>query len=150
MLDTFDFHILANGDVSTAFLGRGCINFKLAANYIRHLPYKRNTDKENLLTVFSDGCGTCSTKHALLRELAIENGRTDIKLVLGVYKMSKDNTPKVGNTLQRSQLEYIPEAHNYLKLSNEILDCTNSRSAAANFIDHLISEIEIEPPDNFF
>ena len=145
MLDTFDFLILNNGDVSSAFLSRGCINFKLAADYVRHLPYKRNTDKENLLTVFSDSCGTCSTRHALLRELAIENGRPEIKLALGVYKMSKENTPKVAGTLQRSQLEYIPEAHNYLKLGSEILDCTNSTSGAANFIDYLISEIEIEP-----
>jgi hypothetical protein len=42
--------------------------------------------------VLAEQRGTCSTKHALLRRLAIEQG-LDIALVLGIYEMTERNTP---------------------------------------------------------
>jgi hypothetical protein len=46
--------------------------------------------------VFADGAATCGPKHAVLRQLAIENGIADLKLKLGVFRMSGENTPAVG------------------------------------------------------
>jgi hypothetical protein len=42
-------------------------------------------------------------------------------------------------------LDYIPEAHNYLKINNQIFDCTTSHSSEINFKNDLIQEIEIQP-----
>jgi hypothetical protein len=64
-------NILAEGPVSHAFLNRGISGFGQAMEWIKQLPYVRNPDKQNLLTVFSDGCGTCSTKHALIKLLEL-------------------------------------------------------------------------------
>ena len=47
------------------------------------------------------------------------NNIPNIKLILGMYKMRTTNTPKIGTTLSEHQLDYMPEAHCYLKI-NEV------------------------------
>lgn len=142
----FDFEIKPRGNISTCFLNRNMDTFSLAASYIQKLPYQRNKNKADLTTVFTDQHGTCSTKHAVLKQLAIENNRNDLQLALGIFKMNGLNTPKIGTTLQQYQLSYLPEAHNYLKFEDRILDYTfPNSSGAANFEQDLLDEIIIEP-----
>jgi hypothetical protein len=81
----------------------------------------------------------------LLRQLAVENKADNIKLILGVFKMSKFNTPQIGATLDKYGLPYILEAHNYLSFDNEIIDCTKTGFGVDNFVADLVAEIEIEP-----
>ncbi len=57
--------------------------------------------------------------------------------------MSAKNTPKISATLQKHKLDYIPEAHNYLKYADQILDCTTINSKPADFENDLLEEIEI-------
>lgn len=108
------------GIVSEQFLNRNIHVFYSACHYISMLPYKRNTDKHDILCVFNDSGGTCSTKHAVLRKLALENDAAEIKLILGIFKMDAGYTGKIKNTLEKFNLEYIPEAHNYLKIEQHI------------------------------
>lgn len=140
-----DFLIEDTGPVSKAFLEKEIETFFEAANYVQQLKYGRNKDKINLCSVLTDNCGTCSTKHALLKLLADEQGKTDIKLIMGIYKMSAANTRGVGSILSQYQLDYIPEAHNYLKYGNEILDYTRTGSKAEDFLSDLLEETEIRP-----
>ncbi len=95
-----------------------------ACKHISNLPYKRNSDKNNIQCVFNDLGGTCSTKHAVLRKLALENKHPEIRLILGIFKMDSEYTFKIKNTLQKFNLNYIPEAHNYLKIEDEYFDFT--------------------------
>ena len=62
-----------------------------------------------------------------------------------MYRMNNLNTPKIGETILESGLEYIPEAHCYLKLNNQRIDITNYNSDIENLICDIIEEIEIEP-----
>jgi len=144
-MSTFNFDIQSSSTLSQNFTSRQVTTFVEACNYIWQLPYKRNSNKNDLSSVFIEQCGTCSTKHALLKELAIENNADNVKLILGVFKMSKVNTPPIAATLEKYGLTYILEAHNYLKVDNEIIDCTKTGFGVANFADDLIAEIEIEP-----
>ena len=140
-----NFDIKSSLPVSKLFLDRQIKTFADACEFIKNLPYGRNENKNDLTTVFTDNRGTCSTKHALLRQLAIENNADNVRLKLGVFKMTKDNTPEVGNTLDKYDLKYIPEAHNYLTVDGEIVDCTKQNSSKDDFIADLLNEIEIEP-----
>lgn len=140
-----NFDIKSNLPISKLFLERQIKTFGEACEFIKNLPYSRNENKDDLTTVFTDNCGTCSTKHALLRQLARENNANHIRLKLGIFKMTKDNTPEVSTTLQQHHLPYIPEAHNYLKIDEEIIDCTKPNSSKDDFIADLLIEIEIEP-----
>ncbi|MBX3163364.1 MAG: hypothetical protein KF900_02700 [Bacteroidetes bacterium] len=140
-----DFYINSSGKISTEFVRRNILTFNQAALFIRQLPYGRNSNKNDLTTLFLDNCGTCSTKHALLKQLAIENNFDEMKLIVGLFKMNGKNTPEVSTTLKRNHLEYIPEAHCYLRYKNLILDYTKQNSKPSDFIDDLIEEIEISP-----
>ena len=140
-----NFPIKSNRIISNRFLKMGLNDFKSAAEYIQLLPYKRNSVKENQLCVFEDLGGTCSTKHSLLKNLAIENNFSQLKLMLGILMMTENNTPKMTEILKKYSLREMPEAHNYLKYKNEIFDFTRKNSSSENFIHDLVEEIEIHP-----
>lgn len=140
-----DFKIVSGNAISDLFLERKINSFIEACDYIRNLPYRRNKNKYDLRAVFEENCGTCSTKHALLKQLANENKSNNIRLMLGIFKMTKTNTPEVAQTLEKYGLEYIPEAHNYLKTTEETIDCTKPNFKDAGFKNYLLNEIEIQP-----
>ncbi|MGA9211943.1 hypothetical protein [Kaistella sp.] len=145
MQTTVNFAIHSKGIISERFLELGFNDFKSAAEFAKILPYKRNNAKENKLCVFNDFGGTCSTKHALLKNLAIENDFAEINLILGIFMMNGNNTPKISSVLKKYDLKEMPEAHNYLKYQNQILDYTRKNSSPENFINDLVEEIEIQP-----
>lgn len=140
-----NFKINSCGDISREFLKLDISTFQEACRFIARLPYGRNANKDNLKSIFVDNCGTCSTKHAILKILAQENDFHEVKLMLGIFKMNAQNTPAVSKTLDKYNLEFIPEAHNYLKFDNEIMDFTKHESYSINFVDSLLFEVEIQP-----
>lgn len=140
-----DFEIKSQGEISKEFVDRDILTFSQAALFVKQLAYGRNADKTSLATVFTDNCGTCSTKHALLKQLADENNFESLKLMVGLFRMNKHNTPRVAATLSLHNLDYIPEAHCYLKYEDQILDFTKANSNPSDFVDDLIEEIEISP-----
>lgn len=132
------------GIVSEEFLNKNIADFDAACRYVSLLPYKRNKDKSNILCVFNDKGGTCSTKHTVLRKLALEHDQRDIKLVMGIFKMDAEYTGKIKNTLERFNLKYIPEAHNYLKIEEKYHDFTRKDSIYDDFKNKILLEKEIE------
>lgn len=140
-----NFTISSSQEISKAFTDKGIFDFQEAATYVKQLPYKRNANKYDLTTVLSDGYGTCSTKHALLKQLAIEHDIAGVQLMLCIFKMNAVNTPKIARTLKTKNLAFIPEAHNYLLMEGEILDCTTALSGKRDFTDDIIDTIVIEP-----
>ena len=133
-----------NGIISEKFLSKNITDFHAACKYVSELSYKRNVDKNNIQCVFDDLGGTCSTKHATLRKLALENDQPDVKLILGIFKMDAEYTKKIKNTLEKFNLNYIPEAHNYLKIEDEYYDFTKPNSDYDQFKSKLLIEKEIE------
>jgi hypothetical protein len=138
-----DFIINPGGKVSLEFLTRNISSFHQACTFVKYLPYGRNANKEDPATVFTDNCGTCSTKHALLKYLTDENNFREVKLMMGLYKMNSRNTPGVSATLKKHGLDYIPEAHNYLKYKDQVFDFT--KVVAFDFMKDLLEETEILP-----
>ncbi|MFY7732392.1 MAG: hypothetical protein ACOVSR_02835 [Bacteroidia bacterium] len=140
-----DFDIKSTGRISKEFVDRNILTFNQATLFVKELAYGRNADNNNLASVFADNCGTCSTKHALIKRLADENNFETVKLIVGLFRMNKINTPEISATLLQNNLEFIPEAHCYLKIENLILDLTKINSKPTDFLDDLIEEIEISP-----
>ena len=142
----FDFSIdPSKGDISRLFFERNISTFIEASRWVNDLPYRRNENKNSQTALFTEACGTCSTKHALLKRLSDENGHREPKLTLGIFKMNAKNTPAIKDILKQYELEYIPEAHNYLKVHNNILDFTGIGINETKFKLDLLEEIEIEP-----
>ena len=140
-----NFDIKSTGRISKEFVDRNILTFNQATLFVKELAYGRNADINNLASVFADNCGTCSTKHALIKRLADENNFETVKLIVGLFRMNKINTPEISATLLQNNLEFIPEAHCYLKIEELILDLTKINSKPTDFLDDLIEEIEISP-----
>jgi len=111
------------GTVSAAFIRTGMLDYRAAARFVSHLPYGRNFLVSDPLGVMREGRGTCSTKHALLRRLAIEQD-LEVLLMVGIYEMTAENTPGVGSVLERYRLASLPEAHCYLRYCGKRVDIT--------------------------
>jgi len=141
-----DFDISAQGPVSQLFRNQGITAFGSATLFISNLPYGRNSDKDNPAALFYEQRGTCSTKHAALKQLADENGFQELKLMLGMFRMNAVNTPEIATTLAQYGLLYIPEAHMYLRYRNKVLDYTKKNSTSA-FEHELLMEKELHPSD---
>jgi|GEM_PF-209538 len=141
----YTFGIIADDIISIFFRKLGCGDFMKASHYVKQLPYRRNKDKNNPSAVLDERCGTCSTKHALLKRLADENGHLELKLMLGIFKMDGRTTIAVESILKKHGLTYIPEAHNYLKVNGDILDFTGLPMSKNELADKLLTEIEITP-----
>ena len=140
-----DFDISSTGRISREFVDRNISTFNQATLFVRQLPYGRNADKNNLASVFTDNCGTCSTKHALLKRLADQNNFENVKLIVELFRMIGKNTPEISTTLLQNNLEFMPEAHCNLRYREEILDLTKITSNPTDYLDDLIEEIQISP-----
>ncbi len=133
------------GKITRAFVSAGANDFRAAARYVQALPYGRNSSRTDPLIVMREHRGTCSTKHALMARLALEQ-RLEIALVIGIYRMSERNTPGVGRVLAASGLEYVPEAHCYLRYLDDRIDVTREIAGGpAEPIEHFLYEEKITP-----
>ena len=132
------------GQITTEFSVRGITNFRAAGRYFHYLPYGRNSDRSDFRLVLPEGRGTCSTKHALLAELAREQN-LPVVLTLGIYEMHERNTPGVGVVLNRYRLQYIPEAHCYLRYEGVRIDITRSGADPTEPIGRFLHEEAIVP-----
>jgi hypothetical protein len=112
--------------------------------YVKNIPYGRNTNRDDLSLILKENKGTCSSKHAFLKEIASQNNIPNIKLIIGIYKMNEKNT-KIGTILTENSIDFIPEAHCYLKIDDVRIDCTTPKSNFAKIENDLLEEIEIEP-----
>ena len=136
------FGLEVSGPLGSRFRALGVEDFRVAAGYVRDLPYGRNADRSDWGLVLAEGRGTCSTKHALLAALAREHGADDVELRLGVYLMDGTNTPAVAGVLDGGGLAGLPEAHCYLAYRGERVDVTGAGSSA---VPGFLREETIEP-----
>ncbi len=120
------------------------MNFKETINFVKQIPYGRNSNRNDFSLVISENKGTCSSKHAYLKDFAVKNSIPNVQLFIGMYKMTEQNT-KIGTILSGNNLEYIPEAHCYLKIEGKTVDVTTKESDLKKIKADLLEEIEIEP-----
>ena len=138
--------ILRSNDEHTQIaVSKGVTSWESLLKYIRALPYGRVTDRSNISMVLTEGRGSCSSKHALLKELADLNGIPDVELVLCLYKMNKRNTPGIKDALDQISIDYIPEAHTYLRIKNRPYDFTSPDSNFSRIANDILEELTIVP-----
>ena len=120
------------------------MNWEETINFVKQIPYGRNSNREDFSLIISENKGTCSSKHAYLKDFATRNGIPNVQLIIGIYKMTESNT-NIGNILSEHAIEYIPEAHCYLKINHKTVDVTSKEADFEKLRNDLLEEIEIEP-----
>ena len=139
-------HLLSAKDSLTQLvLDKGIQNWSDLVDYIKGLTYGRNKSRIEFEQVMLEEKGSCSTKHGFLKQIATINGLKGVKLMMGMYKMNASNTPKVGKILSSNGLNYLPEAHCYLKIYGKRVDITHPNSDIEIIQSAILEEQEISP-----
>lgn len=145
MIEGINFTIESEGKFSSLFRELEIYSFQDACKYIQALKYGRISDRSDFSLVLSEQKGTCSSKHALLTELALENGIEDLELICGIYLMNAETNPKITPILDKYHLTQIPECHVYFRYKNERYDFTGIGFDIKKVEPFIVREQRIEP-----
>ena len=135
----------SNDELTQLIRNKNLFTWNELTKYIKDLPYGRTINRTDLSLVIVERKGSCSSKHALLKKVVILNKVPNIKLILGLYKMNSNNTPKIGNVLNKNNIDFLPEAHCYLIVNGERIDYTSRNSDFNRLKNDVLFEKEIEP-----
>ena len=119
------------GPVSKEFLGLGILSFHEACRYVHELPYGYNSDRDNLMILFKEKMGTCTTKHAVIASLAAELG-LPITRGVGIYSMTEAIVTGTDKILAEYSLPYVPMIHCFLEYENYRVDLTEGNRNGKN------------------
>jgi len=81
--------IVPSGVVSNRLLSLGIDTFHKACRYVHELSYGYNADRDDLMILFKEKMGTCTTKHAVIATLAAELD-LPVEKNVGIYAMRSD------------------------------------------------------------
>jgi hypothetical protein len=137
-------NLTSKEELTQLLLELGISNWNDVLLHVKNIPYGRNSNREDLSLVLKENKGSCSSKHAFLKEIANQNNIPNVQLIIGIYKMKESNT-KIGTILSENAIDFIPEAHCYLNINGERLDYTTGSSNFEKIKNDLLEEIEIEP-----
>lgn len=126
-----DREITESGPVSRTFLGLGVRTFREACRYVRTLPYGYNTDRDDLMILFKEKMGTCTTKHAAIAALAAEIDLSVAKWI-GIYAMTEAFVTGTKEILARYDLPYVPMLHCFLEDGKHRVDLTEGNRNGKN------------------
>ena len=140
-----DYKLTSKDKLTELAKSKGVETWNELTEFIKNLPYGRNKNRTDFGLVLSEQKGTCSSKHALLKSIADLNNVPNIELIIGIYRMTESNTPKIGTELTKNSIEFIPEAHCYLKINGNRTDLTSEQSKFKKIEKDIIQEKLIEP-----
>ena len=103
------------------------MNWQETLNFVKQIPYGRNANRKDFSLVISENKGTCSSKHAYLKDFANKNNIPNVQLISGIYKMTETIT-NIGKILTDNNIDYIPEAHCYLRIDGKTVDVTSKEA----------------------
>jgi hypothetical protein len=123
--------ITGAGPVSKAFMDLGIRSFQEACQYVHGLPYGYNSDRDDLMILFQEKMGTCSTKHAVIATLAAELG-LPVTRGVGIYAMTEAIVTGTDQILAEYRLPYVPMIHCFLEYENYRVDLTEGNRNGKN------------------
>jgi hypothetical protein len=119
------------GAVSRAFLGIGVRTFVEACRYVHRMPYGYNSNRDDLMALFKENKGTCTTKHSVIGTLAEESGLS-VKKTIGIYAMTEVIVTGTDRILKKYGLPYVPMIHCFLAFDRYRVDLTEGNHNGKN------------------
>ncbi len=133
------------GPIAGKFLALGIPTFQAACRYVHQLPYGYNSDREDLLILFKEGMGTCTTKHAVIGTLAAELD-IPIEKNIGIYRMTEKIVTGANAILKQYDLPYVPMLHCFLVYDCYRVDLTEGNNNGKNCaLDEFIHTETVHP-----
>ncbi|MGF1537364.1 MAG: hypothetical protein ACFB4J_12905 [Elainellaceae cyanobacterium] len=121
----------ADGVMTEAFRQQGLTTFHDACRWAKALPYAANTNSEDSLILFEEGCGNCTTKHGAIARLAAEH-ELPVRKHLGFYRLNDEIVTGVSALLAPHGLDFIPQSHCFLVYEDCWVDLTEGNCNGKN------------------
>ena len=119
------------GIVSETFLSLQIRKFQDACSYVHRLPYGYNSTRDDVLILFKEGFGSCTTKHAVIATLSEELG-IPIDKYVGIYAMDESLVTGTSRILGKYSLPYLPMHHCFLQYQSHRVDLTEGNQNGKN------------------
>jgi len=133
------------GIISAKFLSLGIHTFIEACRYVHFLPYGYNTDRDDLMILFKENKGTCTTKHAVIATLAAEQN-LPIDKSIGIYAMTEDVVTGTKKILIKYDLPYVPMIHCFLVYGKYRVDLSEGNNNGKNrSLEEFLYTQKVEP-----
>jgi len=126
-----DSAIRADDPISAEFKALNIRSFQEACRYAHELPYGYNSDRDDLMILFKEKMGTCTTKHAVIATLAAELS-LPITRGVGIYPMTEAIVTGADKILTEHSLPYVPMIHCFLEFGNYRVDLTEGNRNGKN------------------
>jgi len=123
--------ILSSGEVGKQFLELGITTLSDACRFVHELPYGYNSNRDDLMILFKEKMGTCTTKHAVIATLAVELN-LPIEKNIGIYAMTEQIVTGTDRILAQYNLPYVPMVHCFLAHGNHRVDLTEGNANGKN------------------
>lgn len=140
-----DIQLESNDPLTIDIVESGVVSWEDLIRCVQTFHYGRNSNRSNLSLVYYERKGSCSSKHAFLKHMADLNDIKNVDLILCMYSMNSSNTPKVEPVLSKYKIDYLPEAHCYIRLETEAIDVTTMTSKFSSIEADVIEEQIIQP-----
>jgi len=140
-----DKSISTAGPISEKFLSLGVDRFMDACRYVHILPYGFNKDRDDLMILFKENRGTCTTKHAVIATLANELN-LPIEKNIGIYAMTEQIVTGTNEILAKYSLPYVPMVHCFLIYGKNRVDLSEGNNNGKNRpIEDFLFTQKVEP-----
>lgn len=123
--------ISKKGIISEKFISLKIKTFWDACSYVHNLPYGYNSTTNDILILFKEGFGSCTTKHAVIATLAEEQNIPVYKMV-GIYAMNEEIVTGTYRILEKYHLPYLPIIHCFLIYDSHRVDLTEGNNNGKN------------------
>ena len=133
------------GVLSKYFLDLGITGFQDACHYVHQMPYGFNSESDDLLILFKDGKGTCTSKHRVIAALAEEIDLPVVKTIC-LYAMTEEIVSGTHTIVERYELPYIPMGHCFLSFDELQIDLTEGNSNGKKRPIHEFLYTQTVPP----
>ncbi len=134
-----------DGIISAKLLSLGINSFIDACRYVHKLPYAYNSDRDDLMILFKEKKGTCTTKHAVIATLAQELSLPIVKNI-GIYAMTEEIVTGTKEILTKYDLPYVPMVHCFLVYGKYRVDLSEDNNNGKNrSIEDFLYTQQVEP-----
>jgi hypothetical protein len=123
--------ILSAGLVAERFLMLDIDTFHKACRYVHELPYGYNSDRDDLMILFTERMGTCTTKHAVIAALAVELN-LPVEKNIGIYAMTGEIVTGADRICAKYNLPYVPMIHCFLTDGHHRVNLTQGNANGKN------------------
>lgn len=119
------------GPIAQTFLSLGIRGFQDACRYVHELPYGYNSNRDDLMILFKENRGSCSTKHAVIGTLAAELNLAIVKGI-GIYAMTGKIVTGAERIMNKYDLPYVPMVHCFLVYQDMCVDLSEGNRNGKN------------------